>query len=190
MARSRDRRPRATAQPPVHPPAPRTGPPVRSSPVRSGPAPCTRLAPSRRGVVPVLALLLSCTALVAGWFATGHASAPDHGLLQLDVLSLDEPVAGLQAVGGRPTMVVFTCPQEQPPVRTLDPAYGLTVSTDPALARAVALPRATACEDGYVLLDARSHVRYRSYDPGWPEHAQEQEILLEDLDGHHGRDGT
>ena len=133
--------------------------------------------------------MAACVALVAGWFATGHASAPDHGLLQLDVLSLDEPVPGLQAVDGRPTMVVFTCPQEQPPVRALDPAYGLTISTDPALARAVALPRASACEDGYVLLDAHSHVRYRSYDPGWPSHAQEQEILLAALDGGHQRGG-
>ena len=147
----------------------------------------TRLAPSSRGVAPVLALQLACVAAVVAWFATGHASAPDHGLLQLDILSLDERVPGLDAVGGRPTMVVFTCPQEQPPVRTLDPAYGLTISTDPALARVAALPRAAACEDGYVLLDGQSHVRYRSYDPGWPEHTQEQEILLENLDMGSGR---
>ena len=168
MARERDRRPRATLHP--EPPAPRT----------TGSA---RLSPSRRGTAPVLALQLACVAVVAGWFATGHASAPDDGLLQLDILSLDERVPGLEAVDGRPTMVVFTCPQEPPPVRTLSPDFGLTITTDPALARSAALPRAPACEDGYVLLDAQSHVRYRSYDPGWPEHTQEQEILLEDLDG-------
>jgi hypothetical protein len=27
-------------------------------------------------------------------------------------------------------------------------------------------------------------VRYRTYDPGWREHAQEQEILLGNLDTH------
>jgi hypothetical protein len=36
-----------------------------------------------------------------------------------------------------------------------------------------------------VLLDARSHVRYRTYDPTWTEHSFEQEVLLEHLD-HHG----
>ena len=32
-----------------------------------------------------------------------------------------------------------------------------------------------------MLLDAAGLVRYRSYDPGWPQHAEEQEILLEHL---------
>lgn len=134
-----------------------------------------------RGVVPVVALMTACTALTAGWFATGNPSAPDQGLLQLDVLSLSERVPGLEPVDGRPTMVVFTCPAIPPRARTLDPAYGLVVSTDAELARRVALPGAAACRDGYVLLDAAGLVRYRSYDPGWPQHAQEQEILLEDL---------
>lgn len=136
----------------------------------------------RRGVAGVLALQLVGTALVVGWFATGHESAPDSGLLQLDVLSLDEAVPGLSAVDGRPTMVVFTCPSAPAVRRALDPAYGLVVSTDAALARRVALPLAARCDDGYVLLDATGNVRYRSYDPGWPRHAQEQEILLGHLD--------
>ena len=140
-----------------------------------------RLGDLPRGVVPVVALLATCTALTAGWFATGHASAPDDGLLQLDVLSLSERVPGLEPVEGRPTMVVLTCPGAPVPARTLDPAYGFAVSTDPELARRVALPRALTCEDGYVLLDGAGLVRYRSYDPGWPQHAEEQEILLEDL---------
>ena len=144
-----------------------------------------RLPDLPRGVAPTVALLATCVGLTAGWFATGHASAPDDGLLQLDVLSLDEPVAGLQPVDGRPTMVVFTCPAAPPRPRQLAERYGLLVSTDAALARTVALPRAPGCgSDGYVLLDGAGHVRYRSYDPGWPDHAQEQEILLEHLDRH------
>jgi len=176
-------RPAGAAAPDPHAPGPvAAGTPRAADGSRAvGPHPTSTR--TRYGTAAVLALLVTCSALVAGWFATGHASAPDHGLLQLDILSLDERVPGLEAVGGRPTMVVFTCPQEQPPARTLSPDFGLTISTDPALAQTVALPRATACEDGYVLLDAQSHVRYRSYDPGWPDHAQEQEILLEDLDG-------
>jgi hypothetical protein len=142
----------------------------------------------RADVVAVLGLQLVCAALVAGWLLTGHASAPDSGLLQLDVLSLSEPVDGLSAVDGRPTMVVLTCPAAPARPRLLDPAYGLVVSTDPDLARRVALPRAARCEDGYVLLDAAGLVRYRSYDPGWARHDQEQEVLLAHLehDGAHG----
>ena len=141
-----------------------------------------RLPDLPRGVAPTAALLATCVGLTAGWFATGNASAPDDGLLQLDVLSLSERVPGLEPVGGRPTMVVLTCERDAAAPRTLSPAYGFAVSTDPALARRVALPGATACEDGYVLLDAAGLVRYRSYDPGWPQHAEEQEILLEHLD--------
>ncbi len=130
----------------------------------------------------VLALQAVGLALAVGWFATGHESAPDDGLLQLDVLSLSERVAGLEPVGGRPTMVVLTCPGALPAPRALDEAYGLRVSTDLALARRVALPEAVRCRAGYVLLDAVGLVRYRSYDPGWADHAEEQEILLEHLD--------
>ncbi len=132
-------------------------------------------------MLPVLALEALGLALVTGWFATGHASAPDDGLLQLDVLTLSERVPGLDAEAGRPTMVVLTCPAASPPPRRLSPAYGLRVVSDPALAERVALPAATRCRDGYVLLDAAGRVRYRSYDPGWPDHAEEQEILLETI---------
>lgn len=138
--------------------------------------------PVRRDVGTVLAVQVAALALVAGWFATGHASAPDAGLLQLDVLSLHEQVPGLAAVDGRPTMVVMTCPRAPSAPRRLDPRYGLVVSTDAALARRLALPLATSeCQAGYVLLDGASVVRYRSYDPGWPDHAAEQQVLLENL---------
>lgn len=129
----------------------------------------------------MIAVQVGATALVLGWFATGHASAPDAGLHQLDVLSLSEQVPGLRAVDGRPTLVAVTCDVETG--SPLDPAYGLRLVDDPGLARRLALPRALApaCVDGYVLLDGRSQVRYRTYDPGWREHAFEQEVLLEHL---------
>lgn len=137
---------------------------------------------ARRDVLVVLVVQTVATALVAGWFVTGHASAPDAGLQQLDLLSLDEPVPGLAAVDGRPTMVVVTCPAEAAYERRLSRAYGLVVRTDDALARRLALPRAVAeCQAGYVLLDGASRVRYRTYDPGWREHSFEQEVLLEHL---------
>jgi len=138
---------------------------------------------ARRDVAVVLAVQAVTTALVVGWFATGHASAPDDGLLQLDVLSLSERVPGLTAVDGRPTMVVVQCGPA--PERALDDSYGLVVSDDPALADRLALHRAvTDCQAGYVLLDGDSRVRYRSYDPGWPDHSFEQEVLLGHLDRH------
>lgn len=139
-----------------------------------------------RGVRLVLGAQALAVVLVAGWFATGHASAPDAGLQQLDILSLSEQVPGLRAVDGQPTMVVLTCPELAARERELDEQYGLVVSTDDALARRLALPLATAeCQPGYVLLDADSVVRYRTYDPSWFRHAFEQEVLLEHLrDGH------
>lgn len=138
------------------------------------------------GVRLVLAVQVVSAALVGGWFATGNASAPDDGLQQLDLLSLSEQVEGVQARSGRPTMVVVTCPSLLPlPARELDEAYGLVVSTDDALARALALPLATAeCQPGYVLLDGGSTIRYRTYDPGWSRHSFEQEVLLEHLLDH------
>ena len=139
---------------------------------------------ARRGVRVVIAVQVTAVVLVVGWFAAGHASAPDAGLHQLDILSLSERVPGLMAVDDRPTMVVVTCPEELPDRRTLDEAYGLVVSTDPVLAARLALPRAAECQAGYVLLDEDSLVRYRTYDDSWLGHSFEQEVLLEHLAEH------
>lgn len=149
--------------------------------VHLAPAPAGR---TRHGTWLVLAVQALSVALVVGWFATGHASAPDAGLQQLDLLSLDERVPGLTALDRRPTMVVVTCAAEVPERRELAQEYGLVVSTDSTLARRLALPRAVQCQSGYVLLDADSVVRYRTYDPGWLDHSFEQEVLLEHLDAH------
>ena len=84
-------------------------------------------------------------------------------------------------------MVVVQCGPA--PERALDDGYGLVVSDDPALARRLALPRAVReCAAGYVLLDGDSVVRYRTYDPGWAEHAFEHEVLLGHLDRARGED--
>lgn len=143
-----------------------------------------------RDVLAVALAQVVVVALVVGWFTTGHASAPDDGLLQLDVLSLHERVPGLDAQDGKPTMLVVTGPptphclgevqwaQDHP----LSPAYSRVLVSDPAEAERLALPAAARrCQPGYVLLDASGMVRYRSYDPGWAQHLQEQEILLESL---------
>ena len=142
-----------------------------------------------RGLGLVLGVQALSVALVVGWFATGHASAPDHGLQQIDLLMLHERVPGGEAVDGRPTMVVAAGDCDVPPPEevALDLArYGLVVSTDPALARRLALPRAaTGCEPGYVLVSGDGVVRYRTYDPGWADHGFEQSVLLDAIaDGH------
>lgn len=146
-------------------------------------------APHRFDVGVVLAVAALSTGLVVGWFATGNASAPDAGLQQIDLLMLDERVPGVEAVDGRPTMVVVTgqgCPSRDPEPRRLAERFGLVVSPDRSLARRLALPKAAeGCEPGYVLLDGDSVVRYRTYDPGWTRHDEEQEILLEAIaEGH------
>lgn len=127
----------------------------------------------------VVAGWIAATGLVVAWFAAGNPSAPDDGLVQLDVLSLRERVAGLEATNGRPTLVVVPgqgCPTRTPTLTS----YPVVFRQD--LATALALPRAaTTCQPGYVLLDADGIVRYRTYDPGWATHAQEQEILLDHL---------
>ena len=120
--------------------------------------------------------------LTAGWFATGNESAPDKGLLQIDVLSLHERVPGVDPVDGKPTMVVLACGGSS----KLPERYGVVVHrhSDPGyadLARALALPEAEDCRAGYALVDAAGFVRYRSYDPGWVEHTDEQSILLDAL---------
>ena len=147
----------------------------------------TRRRTPRRDVTLVALLTTLGIALTAGWLLSGRASAPDGGLLQLDVLSLHEQVPGVGPVGGRPTMVVLAglCPHVG---RSRLPArYGVVVHrpSEPsyaALARALALPLAARhCRPGYVLVDRAGVVRYRSYDPGWAIHAAEQSILLDAL---------
>lgn len=65
----------------------------------------------------------------------------------------------------------------------VDPSGGATViRADPSgrLAESLALPRAASrCEPGYAVVDPAGYVRYRSYDPGYPDHSQEQGILLD-----------
>lgn len=130
-------------------------------------------------------------ALVVGWFATGHDSAPDGGLRQLDALTLHERVPGAGAIDGRPTLLLApsTCPAQG---RLLLHRYGtragvprdfrVGVLRDPAVVRALALGRSlTGCLPGYALVDGAGFVRYRSYDPGLGSHADEQRVLLEHL---------
>ena len=157
-----------------------------------------------RGVPLVLSLQALVVALVVAWFATGHASAPDGGLQQLDVLVVHERVPGLAPVSGRPT-IVFTAGRCPGPGRLavarrnepghLGPAYAMAVLGGPPLAGAVVVPdpggRLTGllalgqslsrCQPGYALVDGAGFVRYRTYDPHPEDHAAEESVLLENL---------
>ena len=135
---------------------------------------------TRRERALVAAVVGLGVALSAGWLGAGRPSAPDDGLQQIGMITLRERVPGISAVGGRPTMVVLSCGGGRAsltgyPVRVLAPAA--------ELASSLALPRAAApsCQDGYALLDGDGFVRYRSYDPGWEQHAHEQSVLLDAL---------
>jgi hypothetical protein len=123
------------------------------------------MTPDAHRDIRMLAVQALAVALVAGWFATDHASAPDDGLLQLDLLSLSERVPGAVAVDGRPTMLVLTCPAPYCRCRSVGSTRRTawsSVPTRPSRA-GLALPLATAqCQPGYVLLDADSVIRYRS----------------------------
>jgi hypothetical protein len=142
----------------------------------------------RTDVVVVIGLQALCVALVAGWSLTGHATAPDDGLQQIDLLMLSERVPGIGALEGKPTMVVTPgrgCDDAAAPEGHLSDAFSLVVDPDPGLARRLGLPAAAErCQPGYALVDRDGVVRYRTYDPRWTEHAQEQEILLENLGSH------
>lgn len=142
-----------------------------------------------RGVLLVAAAQAMITALVIAWFATGHSSAPDGGLQQLDLLSLHERVPGLNVT--RPTMIisVSTCPAEARAAVArhgrsdgLPLRYGLRLLDpvrDADLVRALALGRSLArCQPGYALVDAAGFVRYRTYDAQLADHADEQRVLL------------
>jgi hypothetical protein len=136
----------------------------------------------------VLGLVLSGT-----WFADGNPSAPDSGLQQIDLLMLSERVPGVDAVDGRPTVLVAAgqCTGPLPEHRTLADRFRVVVSTDPGLARRLALPRAAdGCLSGYVLLAGDGTVRYRTYDPGWRDHGFEQGVLLDAIAAGHGGHGT
>ena len=76
-------------------------------------------------------------------------------------------------------------PDEDPSARHLDPRFSLVISPDAELARRLALPAAAErCSPGYVTVDRDGVVRYRTYEPGWADPTQEQQILLDALDDH------
>lgn len=162
--------------------------------------PVRRLA----GLVAAQALAL---ALVAAYFLTGGAMAPDGGLQQLGLLSLNERVAGLEGTGRAALVVapgvgadcvakVAEASRRRDRALGVPSAYdvvvlrrdasgeapaGLRVVADPdgRITRALALSRALAgCQPGYAVLDAGGVVRYRTYDDNWQRHGGEQMTLL------------
>lgn len=141
-----------------------------------------------RGAWLVLFVLLAGVCMTVGWLHTGHDSAPDHGLQQIDMLTLHERVNGVRPVGHLPTLIALSgrCATADTRPAQLS-GYGLVVHRpgEPGYARladALALPEEAArCSPGYALLDSAGFVRYRTYDRDWRVHADEQQILLDAL---------
>lgn len=69
----------------------------------------TGTAGSRRRTGPlagVLAFQAAVLVAAGAYLAAGNPLAPDHGLQQLDMITLDEPVEGLGNLDGVPTLVL------------------------------------------------------------------------------------
>jgi hypothetical protein len=126
------------------------------------------------GVVAVCAIgvLLTLT-------TPGHRDHdPVHGLQQLDLLYLDEPAPDLPVDHrGAPLLVVVCSACAAPAV---DAAVHMT--DDPRVAAELALSRTDGrIGPGYALIDADGRLRYRTFDPGLSDHAEEIGILLAGL---------
>jgi len=130
----------------------------------------------------VLGALVSgvCAVGVVVYLTSGRHELHDpfHALQQLDLVYLDQPAPGLGELGlrrGRPALVVFCRVCQAPRVEAQ-----VRVSDRRDLARSYGLVTADGrVGPGYALIDAEGTVRYRTFDPGLAEHAEEIEVLLE-----------
>jgi hypothetical protein len=105
---------------------------------------------------------------------------PDRSLWQLDLLYLDEPapLADELGLGGEATLLVVCDDCDASAVEELT-AYETLLTDDPDVARAYGLLRTNGViGPGYAIIDADARVRYRTFDPGLVDHAQEIGILL------------
>jgi len=172
----------------------------------------------RRTLLSLLAVQAIVVAAVLA-YAIQLPLQPDHGLQQLDALTLHDRVPGVTAVDRRPTLYIATGPLAAPHCRAMagrlvshrGKADGLSgdfavvllvpgarTSTAPAetaqddrytqiredpggrTAAALALPDAARhCRPGYAVVDLTGVIRYRTYDPDYGRHSQEQAILLQ-----------
>lgn len=130
--------------------------------------------------LPALAVLAVCAVGVLLTLSTpGHADHdPVHGLQQLDLLYLDEPAPDLPVAHVGAPLLLVVCEGCRPP--PVDAAVHVT--DDPAVAAAVALARTDGrIGPGYAVIDAEGRLRYRTFDPGLADHAEEITTLLEGL---------
>ena len=135
-----------------------------------------------RGVRTLAAVgaLAACAVGIALTLSTpGHDDHdPVHGLQQLDLLYLDEPAPALPVAHvGAPLLLVVCEGCDPPPVDA-----AVHVTDDPSVAAAVALARTDGrIGPGYAVIDAAGRLRYRTFDPGLGDHAEEITTLLEGL---------
>lgn len=111
------------------------------------------------------------------YVATGPLSAPHCRLMLRHLLAHRGHADGLSGEYG--VVLLLPVPAGGP---ALAAAPGVVVRPDPdgATAGALALSRAArACQPGYAIVDRAGMVRYRTYDPDYALHPQEQAILLD-----------
>lgn len=152
--------------------------------------------------VAVAALLIGLGAGV-GSYVTSPAHElhdPVTGLQQLDLFFLDEPAPASDRLGLRPgtRALVLVCGDplvdgegRRAPVAPavdcaappdLDPRVQVVHVDEPEIATAYGLVTADGrVGPGYALVDARNHVRYRTFDPAPARHASELRVLIANL---------
>lgn len=160
-----------------------------------------RLTPRRALVAAGVAAQL--VVMLAWGTVLGRPWTPDGGLRQIDLLLLDEPAAAPGAALGPvpgPTLVAARAPGAcDRQADEADGRYGtsrglpadvtlvLLADDAPGRERAAALGLRAAdggCTPGYALLapgadaDDPARLRYRTLDPGWAAHSDEQRVLL------------
>ena len=154
-----------------------------------------RGAQRRTQLVGVILFQTVAVLAVIGYAATNPLT-PDHGLQQIDALTINDTVPIISATVTKPTLILFTsdsdtkCAAQLAHYRSvyragrgLHQRYDIRVSQDETLASEVALPEALrGCNPGYALFDAHGHIRYRTYDPQYDRHSDEQNILMENLE--------
>lgn len=129
----------------------------------------------------VAALVLGAALLVEYAISTAaEPPVPAPGLVQLDLLFLDQPAPLLDRLGhvpGEPLVVVVCegCPAPAVAAPTV-------ITADEAVAEAYALRTAEGrVGPGYALVDREGRVRYTTFDPGLSRHAEEIAVLLSAL---------
>ncbi len=154
---------------------------------------------ARRAVgLAALVLLVAAAGLLLHVRSEGaRLHDPVAGLRQIDLLFLDEAAPLLDRVGGAPergVLVLVVCDGCALPTLRDDVAAEVRRTDDLEVAAAYGLAVAPGASSGagfeagrigpgYALIDARGHVRYRTFDPVLAGNGEELRVLIRAISG-------